>query len=130
MYAAVIPIFFRQMIENRHATVFGNGGQTRDFVFVDDVVRANLIAAEHPAATGQIFNVCSGFEMSVLDLLGVIHELFPGAPDHVFDKPRVGDIYKSFGSSELAEHMLGFKVQRDLANGLKKTSDWMISFKK
>lgn len=128
MYAAAIPIFLRRMIENRPVTVFGDGGQTRDFVFIDDVVRANLIAAEHPAAAGQIFNVCSGYEASLLKLLGVIHELFPDAPDHVFDEPRMGDIYRSFGSTEFAENLIGYKAQIDLANGLKKTADWMNSF--
>jgi nucleoside-diphosphate-sugar epimerase len=130
MYAAAIPIFMRRMIENNPITVFGDGGQTRDFVFIDDVVRANLIAAAHPEASGQTFNVCSGLELSLLDLLDVLHELFPDAPSHVFDEPRAGDIYKSLGSAELAEHVIGFKAQTDLASGLKKTADWMGSFHK
>ena len=130
MYAAAIPIFLRKMIDRKSVTVFGDGGQTRDFVFIDDVVRANLAAAEHPAAAGQTFNVCSGYETSLLNLLDVIHGLFPSAPDHVFDEPRMGDIYRSFGSTELAENTIGFKAKIDLVNGLKKTANWMISFNK
>jgi UDP-glucose 4-epimerase len=128
IYAAAVPIFLRRMIENRPVTVFGDGGQTRDFVFIDDVVRANLIAAEHPAAAGQVFNVCSGLETSLLALLKVIHEMFPDAPGHVVDEPRSGDIYRSFGSTEFAENLIGYKAQTDLINGLRKTAAWMNAF--
>jgi UDP-glucose 4-epimerase len=130
MYAAAIPIFLRRMIENRLVTVFGGRGQTRDFVFIDDVVRANSMAVAHPAAAGEIFNMCSEYKTSVLDFLNVIHEPFPSAPDHLFDEPRVVDIYKSLKSAELAEHVIGFKAQTDLVSGLKKTADWMCSFHK
>jgi nucleoside-diphosphate-sugar epimerase len=127
MYAAAIPIFLGRMMNDNSATVFGDGTQTRDFVFIDDVVRANLIAAEQPAAAGHSFNVCSGCEISVLDLLKVIHELFPNAPESVFSTRRVGDIYKSIGSPEFSKRILGFDAQIDLAAGLKKTSEWMLS---
>jgi UDP-glucose 4-epimerase len=130
MYAAAIPIFLNHMLDNKPVTVFGDGRQTRDFIFVNDVVRANLIAAEHQAAAGQVFNICSGLEMSVLDLLNVIQDLFPGTPEHIFDELRAGDIYKSLGSAELARHVIGFKTQTDLANGLKYTADWMSFFHK
>lgn len=127
MYAAAIPIFLGRMMNDNSATVFGDGTQTRDFVFIDDVVRANLIAAEHPAAAGHFFNVCSGREITVLDLLKVIHELFPNAPESVFSTRRVGDIYKSIGSPEFSKRVLGFDAQVNLATGLKKTSEWMLS---
>jgi UDP-N-acetylglucosamine/UDP-N-acetyl-alpha-D-glucosaminouronate 4-epimerase len=127
MYAAAIPIFLRQMLNGNPVTIFGDGRQTRDFVFIDDVVRANLLAADHPAAAGQIINICSGAETSLLDLLDLLYKLLPDAPRNVFDKPRKGDIYKSLGSAELAEHVIGFKAQTDLANGLKATLNWMIA---
>jgi len=125
MYAAAVPIFIQRMIDNKSVTVFGDGGQTRDLIFVGDVVRANLIASEHPAAAGQVFNVCTGQETRLLDLLDVIHKLFPAAPDHVFAEPRAGDIYKSLGSPARAEKMIGFKAQTKLAEGLKETAEWM-----
>jgi len=125
MYAAAVPIFIQHMIDNKPVTVFGDGGQTRDLVFIGDVVRANLIASEHPAAAGQIFNVCTGEETRLLDLLDVIHKLFPDAPDHVFAEPRAGDIYKSLGSPARAEKIIGFKAQTKLADGLKETAEWM-----
>ena len=125
MYAAAVPIFIQRMIDNNPVTVFGDGGQTRDLIFVGDVVRANLIASEHPEAPGKIFNVCTGEETRLLDLLDVIHKIFPSAPDHVFAEPRAGDIYKSLGSPARAEKVIGFKAQTKLADGLKETAEWM-----
>lgn len=125
MYAAAVPIFIRRMMDGKPVTVFGDGGQTRDLIFVGDVVRANLIAAEHPAAPGQVFNVCTGRETRLLDLLEVIHKLFPNSPEHVFAEPRAGDIYKSLGSPMRAEQTIGFKAQTKLADGLKETAEWM-----
>jgi UDP-glucose 4-epimerase len=125
MYAAAVPIFIQRMIDNKPVTVFGDGGQTRDLIFVGDVVRANIIASEHPDAAGQIFNVCTGDETRLLDLLEVIHKIFPSAPDHVFAEPRAGDIYKSLGNPARAEKVIGFKAQTKLADGLKVTAEWM-----
>jgi len=125
MYAAAVPIFIQRMIDNKPVTVFGDGGQTRDLIFVGDVVRANLIASEHPAAAGQVLNVCTGRETRLLDLLDVIHGLFPSAPAHIFAEPRAGDIYRSLGSPARAEKIMGFKAQTKLADGLKETAEWM-----
>lgn len=124
-YAAAVPIFIRCLRNGRATTVFGDGGQTRDLIFVGDVVRANLIAAEHPAAPGQIFNICTGQETRILDLLDVLYKLFPDAPKPVFSEPRAGDIYKSLGSPVKAEKTIGFKAQTSLAAGLKETVEWM-----
>ncbi|MBI1855168.1 MAG: hypothetical protein HYR93_04795, partial [Chloroflexi bacterium] len=97
----------------------------RDLIFVGDVVRANLIASEHPNAAGQIFNVCTGLETRINDLLDVLYQLFPNAPEHVFAEPRAGDIYKSLGSPMRAEQTIGFRAQTKLADGLKETAEWM-----
>ena len=79
-YAAAVPIFIRQLLAGQAPTIFGDGGQTRDLIFVGDVVRANLLAAEHPAAPGQVLNVCTGIKTRVLDLVEELYELLPGAP--------------------------------------------------
>ncbi len=125
MYAAAVPIFIRRLRDGKPVTIFGDGGQTRDLIFVGDVVRANLISAEHPAAAGQIFNVCTGLETRINDLVDVLYKLFPDAPKPVYAEPRAGDIYKSLGSPAKAETMLGFKPQVSLADGLKETVEWM-----
>ena len=125
MYAAAVPIFIRRLRDGQPITVFGDGGQTRDLIFVDDVVRANLIASEYPSAAGKIFNICTGQSTRLLDLLGVLFKLFPNSSKPVFAPPRAGDIYKSLGSPMYAEEIMGFKAQTSLARGLKETVDWM-----
>ncbi len=125
MYAAAVPIFIRRLRDGKPITIFGDGGQTRDLIFVGDVVRANLIASEHPSAAGKIFNVCTGQSTRLLDLLDVLFKLFPNSPKPVFASPRAGDIYKSLGCPDKAEELIGFKAQTSLADGLKETVDWM-----
>lgn len=125
MYAAAVPIFARRLLDGKPVTVYGDGGQTRDLVNVHDVVRANLIASQHPHAAGKVFNVCTGVETRLLDLLDIMHELIPNVPPPQFAAPRAGDIYRSVGSPEKAADTLGFRAEVPLADGLKETIDWM-----
>lgn len=125
MYAAAVPIFARRLLEGKPATIFGDGGQTRDLINVRDVVRANLIAAEHWYAAGQIFNICTGVETRLLDLLGVMYELIPNAPPHEFGSPRAGDVYRSVGSPQKAAQVMGFQADVSLVVGLKEVIDSM-----
>jgi UDP-glucose 4-epimerase len=118
MYAAAVPIFIRRMLDNKPITIYGDGGQSRDLVNVRDVVQANLLASQHPAAPGQIFNVCTGVETRLLDLLDILYELFPNAPKHIHAEPRAGDIYRSIGTPKKIMETLGFKPQVTLADGL------------
>lgn len=118
MYAAAVPIFIRCMLDHNPITIYGDGGQTRDLVNVRDVVQANLLASEHPAAPGQIFNVCTGIETRLLDLVKILYEIFPDAPKHVHAEPRAGDIYRSIGMPKKIVDTLGFKPQVSLADGL------------
>jgi UDP-N-acetylglucosamine/UDP-N-acetyl-alpha-D-glucosaminouronate 4-epimerase len=125
MYAAAVPIFARRLLDGKPVTVFGDGGQTRDLINVRDVVRANLIASEHPNAAGKIFNICTGVETRLLDLLDVMYELVPNAPKPEFAAPRAGDIYRSVGSPQKAANVMGFRAEVSLVDGLKETVDWM-----
>ena len=124
-YAAAVPIFIRQMLDNKPITIYGDGGQTRDLIYVGDVVRANLIAAEHSAAPGQIFNICTGVETRLLDLIEHLQELFPSAPEPQFTEPRAGDIYRSIGSAHKAADLLHFRAEVGLGEGLSQTVEWM-----
>ena len=125
MYAAAVPIFARRLLDGKPVTVFGDGGQTRDLTNIHDVVRANVIAAEHPNAAGKIFNICTGLETRLLDLLDVLYRLFPDAPKPEFAATRAGDIYRSVGSPQKAAQLIDFRAQVPLADGLKETVDWM-----
>jgi UDP-glucose 4-epimerase len=124
-YAAAVPIFIRCLLDNQPITIFGDGGQSRVLINIHDVVRANLMASEHPAAPGKIFNICTGVETRLLDLLDVLDELFPNAPRPVFTEPRAGDIYRSLGSPQKAADLIGFRAQVRLVDGLKETIEWM-----
>jgi UDP-glucose 4-epimerase len=125
MYAAAVPIFIRRLLDGKPITIFGDGEQTRDLINVRDVVRANLTAAEHPNAAGKVFNICTGVETRLLDLIEVLSDLFPNAPAPEFAAPRAGDIYRSIGSPQKAKAVIGFEAQVSLAEGLKEAVDWM-----
>jgi UDP-glucose 4-epimerase len=125
MYAAAVPIFTRRLLDGQPITVFGDGGQTRDLVYVGDIVRANLLASEHPAAPGQVFNICTGDEIRVIDLVDVLMDLFSSAPAPVFAPARSGDIYRSVGNPRKAADLLGFRPGTSLADGLKAVVAWM-----
>jgi len=125
-YAAAIPIFVRRLVTGEPITIFGDGKQSRDFIFVKDVVRANLLAAESDAA-GEAYNICTGCETNLLDLLEELSEVSPSQPVVRFEAPRPGDIYRSAGSPEKAAGALGFRAETSLAEGLAQTIEWMKS---
>jgi nucleoside-diphosphate-sugar epimerase len=124
-YAAAIPIFIHCLLNNQKIQIFGDGGQTRDLVFVQDIVRANLLAAEHPGAAGQVFNICTGIETSVQMLVEILRRSFPGSFEPKNASPRSGDIYRSSGNPQLAKEVLGFQPQTSLEQGLTQTIEWM-----
>jgi UDP-N-acetylglucosamine/UDP-N-acetyl-alpha-D-glucosaminouronate 4-epimerase len=123
-YAAAISIFTRRLVNGEPLTIYGDGKQSRDFIFVKDVVRANLRASESDAA-GEVFNICTGFETTLLDLLETLSEVSPRQPEVRFEAPRPGDIYRSKGNPEKAAAILGFRAETSLADGLAKTLEWM-----
>ena len=125
MYAAAIPIFLRRLLGGQPAIVFGDGLQTRDLINVHDVVRANMIAAQHPAAAGQVFNIFTGIQTTILDLLDALYRILPDAPRHIHEEPRPGDIYRSVGAPAKASAVLGFEASIGLEQGLAEALDAM-----
>jgi len=124
-YAAAIPTFIKRCLEEKPITIYGDGGQSRDLIFVEDVVKANLLAAENKSAAGRVFNICSGRETRLLDLIEELLALFPNAQSPIFSEPRLGDIYRSVGDPTNAQKYLGFTPQTSLLDGLKATVEWM-----
>src|SRR5690606_30143707 len=94
-YSAVIPIFVSTMLSGEQPTVFGDGMQSRDFVYIADVVQANLLAADEPAAVGQSINVAAGRQATLLDLVGAINDALGTSISPVFAPPRAGDVRES-----------------------------------
>ncbi len=124
-YAAAVPIFIRRLLDGNAVTIFGDGGQTRDLIYVGDVVRANLLAATNPGAAGQVFNICGGEAISILRLVEVLRGFFPTSKQPVLAPARAGDIYASMGRRTRAEAVLGFRPETRLEGGLKATVEWM-----
>ncbi len=126
-YAAVIPLFVQAMLDNRPATIYGDGTQSRDFVFVEDIVHANLLAAEAQGASGGVFNIGRGEAVTVLELLHELRHFFPKAPEPVFAAPRPGDILLSAGDVRRAAQALGYRPAWPLHRGLEATVQWVRS---
>ena len=122
-YAGVISIFINRALKNKPLVIFGDGKQTRDFIYVKDVVKANLLAAESRRANGKVFNVATGKQTSILELATRIIEITGTRSSIIFDKPRPGDIRHSLADiSEI--RTLGFEPEWSLEEGLKKTVEW------
>ena len=124
-YAAVIPIFIQKLLAGERPVIFGDGGQSRDFIYVRDVVRANLRAAAADPLPHRVYNVCSGREISLHDLLEMLNELVPGGQDPIYQVPREGDIYRSVGDPARARNELDFQARVEMIDGLAETIRWM-----
>jgi UDP-glucose 4-epimerase len=118
-YAAVVPVFFRDLLAKGRLTVFGDGSQTRDFIFVDDVVRANLLAAEKGAADGLVLNIATGRGTSVNALAREIARLAAKPLAVKRAPPRGGDIRHSWADISRARKVLGFRPKTSLSDGLR-----------
>lgn len=124
-YAAVIPLFIGAMLAGEPVTVFGDGQQSRDFVYVEDVVKANLLASEDPGAVGEVLNIGTGTSMSVMDLVAALRGLIPHTPEPMFGPERPGDIRFSSGDIRKATGTLGYRPAHDLQQGLRETVEWV-----
>jgi UDP-glucose 4-epimerase len=120
-YAAVVPAFVTAVLGGRRPTVNGSGEITRDFVFVDDVVEANLLAADSSHPGGLTCNIASGSRASLLDLLHAIGAAAGHPVDPIFGPPRVGDILESEADITLAQAALGYAVKVPFAEGIRRT---------
>ena len=127
LYSGVISKFVKAMTDGKNPAVFGDGRQTRDFVFVDDVVQATVLAM-HSAGIGKgdVFNIGSGFQTSLLDLIKVLKELSGKTFDIEFHEPRAGDLKHSSADITLAKQKLLFTPRHDIRTGLKKLIDYIV----
>jgi UDP-N-acetylglucosamine/UDP-N-acetyl-alpha-D-glucosaminouronate 4-epimerase len=108
-YAAVVPRFIAALGSGNRPIVYGDGKQTRDFTYVDDVVEAFVLAAAAPAAAGEVINVCAGRETSLLALLEILSNLLGIDADPLFEPARAGEVQASHGDRSKAAALLGWK---------------------
>ncbi len=121
-YAAVVPRFMEALRNGTRPVVYGDGEQSRDFTFIEDVVRANLLACESaPGTCGRAYNIACGRRTSLNELLAVLSSLAGRAVEPVYEPPRPGDVRHSLASIEAAARALGYAPTVDLREGLRRT---------
>ena len=123
-YAAVIPLFIASYMRRQRPIVFGDGLQSRDFTYVDNVVEANILAAKAPSLMGESVNVAGGAPRSVLALLKALSDEFGYAVEPEFRPDRLGDIRDSHADIGLAKMLLGFSPVVSFEEGLRRTVGW------
>lgn len=123
-FGAAVPRFVHALLRAEHPEVYGDGKQTRDFIHVDDVVRATLLAVERPGAAGKAYNIAGGRPVTVLELLHAIAEELGTAGGPRFRPPRPGERRHCSPDVSAAERDLGFRAQVDLHEGIRRTIPW------
>ncbi|HET6175382.1 MAG TPA: SDR family oxidoreductase [Candidatus Sulfotelmatobacter sp.] len=125
-YSGVLAKFITAMLRGEQPTIFGDGGQSRDFTYIDNVVEANLLACQAPAAkaAGQVFNAATGRRITLNETFKVLQPLtsYSGSPK--YEPERDGDIKHSLADNSKAEAALGYKAKVDFEEGLRRTVEW------
>ncbi len=123
-YAAAIPAFVTAILKGEPPTVYGDGEQTRDFTHIDNVVKANFLAADVAETRGQVINVACGEHVTVNEIIAKINELTGRDVQPVYVDPRPGDIKHSWADIRLSEEVIGFTPVVSFADGLTRAIEW------
>jgi len=129
-YAAVIPAFISRMLKDKPPIVYGDGKQTRDFTYVEDVVEANVKAMEtkNRNALGRAINIAEGRQVSILELISILNRILGKNLSPIFEKERPGDVRHSWADISLAKEVLGWEPKTTLEEGLRRTVEWYKNF--
>jgi len=123
-YSAVIPKFIKAVLKNESPTIYGDGNQSRDFTYVDNVVEGNILASQSKTS-GEVINIACGEKTSLNDLLKYINQIIGKNIKPIYDKPSLGDIKNSLADISKAKKMLNYKPKIEIKEGLKKTIEWL-----
>ena len=123
-YSGVISVFATALLENRSPTIFGDGEQTRDFTYVDNVVDGVLRAGEAPEANGHTINVATGGRISLNTLFETMRKLVGADVRPTYGEPRKGDVRDSQADISKARQVLGYQPKVSFEEGLRRTVDW------
>jgi nucleoside-diphosphate-sugar epimerase len=123
-YAVVVPKFITCILNGESPPIYGTGRQSRDFTYIDNVVNANILAMQKPKFRGEIFNIASGKDYSVLELVRILNKLTKKNIQPKFLAPRPGDVFKTLADLSKSKKTLGFKPRIDFIEGLKLTLDY------
>lgn len=122
-YSAVIPIFIKSVLNNKPPIIYGDGEQSRDFTYVDNVVNANILAM-HSNISGEVINIACGEKTSLNDLLKYINQLLSKNIEAIYEKRRDGDVKHSLADISKAKKLLKFKPKVTIKKELEKTIKW------
>jgi nucleoside-diphosphate-sugar epimerase len=128
-YAAVVPLFITAIAAGQPITIFDDGEQSRDFTYVDNVVAANLLAADAEGVSGRIFNISGGAPTTVNALADTIGRLLGKPVERRYLAARAGDLRDSWADVTAARSLLEFDPQIDLGEGLKRTASFLLEGK-
>lgn len=126
-YAAVIPKFATAMLEGKPPTIYGDGTQSRDFTYIENTVKGNLLAAKSPHASGQVINLACGQRYTLLDLVNVINDYLGTNIKPTFAPSRTGDIKHSLADISKAEELLGYAPATLFKDGVANTVNWFAA---
>jgi len=124
-YAAVIPKFIRLMLDGRPPTIFGDGETSRDFTHVQNVVEANLAAADEDAAAGRVLNIAIGSSHTLNELVATLRRLIGAELEAEYTDPRPGDVVESLADISRARELIGYDPRVEFEDGLRRTIDWI-----
>jgi nucleoside-diphosphate-sugar epimerase len=127
-YAVVVPKFIVCLMRKESPPVYGDGKQSRDFTYVDNVAEATIKASQTSGVSGEVFNIALGEEHSVLDLLAQLNAIMGLSVPPKFLPPRPGDVLRTFADSSKAERLLKWKGRVTFAEGLRKTVEWFTAY--
>lgn len=123
-YSGVISLFIKALIEGTRPVIYGDGGQTRDFTFVTNVVDGVLRAAETPGVGGEVFNIATGGRVSLNELLEVLKKIIGSDVQPIYQEARQGDVRDSQADIDKAGRLLGYRPTATLEEGLRETVAW------
>jgi len=126
-YSAVIPKFVTMMLQGERPTIFGDGRQSRDFTYIDNVVQGNLAAATAPDAVGRVINVACGEQFSLLQLVASINCVLGKEIEPIFAEQRPGDVRASLADITVAQEVLNYEPSIDFEEGLRRSIDYYRS---
>jgi nucleoside-diphosphate-sugar epimerase len=123
-YAAVIPAFVTRLLRGERPIVYGDGEQTRDFCFVDNVVHANLLACDAPTVAGEVVNIGCGERTSLNDVLRIINRELGTDVKADYQPARPGDVRDSLAAIDEAKRVINYTPKVLFAEGLKRSIAW------
>ena len=123
-YAVVIPKFITCLLRQESPPVYGDGTQSRDFTYVDNVVEGTILAAQVPGVSGEVFNIALGEEHTVLELLQELNRIMGLSMAPAFRPPRAGDVHRTLADPSKAKRLLRWSGSVNFQEGLRRTVEW------